>query len=76
MQITFGKAIEFIREHPEFGMKLPSWEDKYIKWDWSSYTEVNAVTTRLVLVEEGKEPIEWIPTTGALINPNWVIFVY
>ena len=76
MEISFGKAIEFIKDHPEFCMKLAMWKDKYIKWDWSSYSEVNAVPIRLVLVEKDKEPVEWLPNTPALLNNNWIVCTY
>ena len=57
-------------------MKLAMWKDKYIKWDWSSYSEVNAVPTRLVLVEKDKKPVEWLPNTPALLNNNWIVSTY
>lgn len=72
MKMSFGQAIEFIKEHPQFKLKLPTWQDKYIKWEWSS-SSVNAHVTRLMMYTGDTSPTEWTPTTEALVNDTWVV---
>ena len=36
MKMSFGNAIEFIREHPQFKLQSKDWEaGEYITWEWS-----------------------------------------
>lgn len=73
MKMSFGNAIEFIREHPQFKLQSKDWETgEYITWEWSS-DKVNAVTTRL-LKHDNDKVSEWTPTTKDLVNTEWNIF--
>lgn len=73
MKMSFGNAIEFIREHPQFKLQSKDWEAwEYITWEWSS-DKVNAVTTRLLKHDDDKVS-EWTPMTKDLVNTEWNIF--
>ena len=73
MKMSFGNAIEFIREHPQFKLQSKDWEvGEYITWEWSS-DKVNAVTTRL-LKHDNDKVSEWTPMTKDLVNTEWNIF--
>ena len=73
VKTSFGKAIEFIKEHPQFKLKALYWDDFYVEWEWSSTTTTDATVTKLVKVTDNSK-VEWTPTTKDLINEDWEIF--